>query len=173
MVAFGTESARSDSQWHAALQQSGGLWNRAIEPGPVRVLVVDDDAGIRWLIRRILEMAGYAVVAAGDGAAAVRTTVLAMTDPRCAIQLVLTDLDMPGLDGFEVGRGLLARWPALRVIYMSGTTFGLSHRTRLSLDEHFIEKPFLADTLLRKVSLVLHVEPPVRSSAGMLRSSEE
>ena len=137
-------------------------------PNPsVRVLVVDDDPGIRRLVRRILDEAGgYAVITACDGTAALRATSAAMTDPACAIHLVLTDLDMPGGDGCELGRRLAARWPALPVIYMSGTTHGFARRARLSEDEHFVEKPFRPQTLLLKVCLVLRLAAQARASAA-------
>jgi CheY-like chemotaxis protein len=158
-----TEWSRPDPRQPADLHSSLGAWSSRREHYPVRVLVVDDDSGIRWLVRRILESAGYGVLMACDGAAAIRAIELAMMDSRCAIHLVVTDLDMPGLDGFEVGRRLAARRPPIPVIYMSGTTYGLSHRGRLSPDEHFIEKPFAAHTLLREVAIML----PMAAAAGI------
>jgi two-component system cell cycle sensor histidine kinase/response regulator CckA len=137
----------------------------------VRVLVVDDNLAIQWLIRRILDEAkGYTVVTACDGAAALRAADSAMTDEGRTIHLVLTDLDMPGIDGRELGRQLAARWPTLPVVYMSGTTIGLRLRARLSAHEHFLAKPFSAETLLRKLGLVLglaaQVCPPTAEEAS-------
>ena len=167
MAALETESSRSDPRQPADLQSSLGAWSSRREHRPVRVLVVDDDSGIRWLVRRILEAAGYGVLMASDGAAAIRAAELAMTDSRCAIHLVLTDLDMPGLDGFEVGRRLATWRPPIPIIYMFGTTYGLSHRGRLSPSEHFIQKPFSAHTLLREVALVLPMAAaPLTSRRG-------
>ena len=116
----------------------------------VRILLVDDNEGIRWLVGRILDEAtGYTVVTACDAAAALRATDFsAMTDDRRTIHLVLTDLDMPGVGGLTLGRQLAARWPFLPIVYMSGTTHGLGLRTRLSDHDHFLMKPFHAETLL-------------------------
>jgi DNA-binding NtrC family response regulator len=140
---------------------------------PVRILVVDDDDGIRWLVRRILEEAGYAVVTACGGVAALGAARSAMTDRPGAIHLVLTDLDMPGGEGCELGRQLAARWPALPVIYMSGTTYGFARRARLSEHEHFIEKPFPAEALLGKISLVLRLGARVRPAAAEAASPHD
>jgi two-component system, cell cycle sensor histidine kinase and response regulator CckA len=118
----------------------------------VRVLVVDDNHAIQWLVGRILnEAKGYTVVTACDGAAALRATESSMTDGGRTIHLVLTDLDMPGGGGWELGRQLAARWPVLPVVYMSGTTHGLRLQAQLSDHDQFLMKPFLAETLLLKL----------------------
>jgi CheY-like chemotaxis protein len=71
----------------------------------VRVLIVDDNEAIRWLVGRILDEAkGYTVVTACDPAAALRASDSAMTDDRRTIHLVLTDLDIPGGGGWALGR---------------------------------------------------------------------
>jgi two-component system, cell cycle response regulator CpdR len=84
-----------------------------------------------------------------------------MSQPASAVHLVLTDIDMPGSDGYTLGRQLALTWPALPVIYMSGTTHGLARRARLVPTEHFIEKPFSASDLLRKIDLLLSPRAPV------------
>jgi CheY-like chemotaxis protein len=122
----------------------------------VRVLIVDDSKAIQSLVRRILENAkGYTVLTASGGTAALRTAGSAMTEDSQAIQLVLTDLDMPCGSGWELGQQLAARWPTLPVVYMSGTTHGLRLRARLSHDDHFLMKPFRAETLLLKIGQAL------------------
>ena len=78
-----------------------------------RVLVVDDDPGVRYTLREILEAEGLAVDEAADGAAA-----LARLDQAFA-PLVLTDLRMPGLDGLELLRRLRERAPAPRVVLIT------------------------------------------------------
>lgn len=166
MAASETDPVRSETRERITLHPSVRAWNGPPEHRSERVLVVDDDAGIRWLVRRILDEAGYAVVMACDGAAALRAAELAVADPRFAIHLVLTDLDMPGVNGFEVGRRLAAWQPALPVIYMSGTTYGLSHRARLLADAHFLQKPFLPQALLYKISLALRAAPHAASVPG-------
>lgn len=152
MAVFEVGPSGSVPQPSALVQSPLRVWNGRPAHCPARILVVDDDAGIRWLVRRILEAANYGVITACDGAAALRAADLAARDSRCAIHLALTDLDMPGMDGFEVGSRLVSRRPPIPVVYMSGTTYGLSHRGRLSQGAPFIEKPFTARLLLREVS---------------------
>jgi DNA-binding NtrC family response regulator len=130
---------------------------RALVEPLIRILVVDDDHGIRRLMRRILEKEGYLVVSACDAATALHTASAAMSDPHLVIHLVLTDIDMPGDDGAELGNQLAARWPILPVIYMSGNTHGLRGRHLVSEHAHFIEKPFPAKSLLSKVGVVLNL----------------
>ena len=132
-------------------------------PRPLsRILVVDDDDAIRQLTRRMLEGRGYTVLTASDGPAALRATASAMVQPGRAVDLVLTDIDMPGGDGYALGRQLAMRWPAVPVIYMSGTTHGLGRRAGLGPLEHFIQKPFSAGDLLPKLELVLALAAPVQ-----------
>ena len=120
-----------------------------------RILVVDDDEEIRDLIRRILERHHYNALTSGNAAAALETLRAGMMQPGGAVDLVLTDIDMPGMDGYALGRQLALMWPALPVIYMSGTTLGLAGRATLGSWEKFITKPFLAGDLLAKLHLAL------------------
>ncbi|GLT23385.1 hypothetical protein GCM10007933_28510 [Zoogloea oryzae] len=85
-------------------------------PPPPRVLIVDDDFTARLLEREALEQSGFTVVEASDGAEA-----LAAVD-RQPPDLMLLDVGMPGLDGFEVCRRLRRRWAAsdLPVIMVTG-----------------------------------------------------
>ena len=129
--------------------------SRPQTPSIARILIVDDDAAVRRLARRILEGGGYAVVTATDGVAALCAARAALVRPGGTIHLVLTDIDMPGGDGYGLGRQLAITWPELPVIYMSGTTHGLARRAQLASSEHFIEKPFSANHLRHTIGLVL------------------
>ena len=120
-----------------------------------RILVVDDQEGMRWLARRILEDCGCEVLTVSDGAAALGALQFAMLQPGSAIDLVLTDIDMPGGDGYALGRELAARWPALPVVYMSAGARSPGRRAQLAPSEPFLEKPFSADRLLMTIHLVL------------------
>jgi CheY-like chemotaxis protein len=120
-----------------------------------RILIVDDDEAMRRLARRILEGCGYEILTAADGPAALCATRSAMVQPGRAIHLVLIDSDMPGSDGYALGRQLAVTWPALPVIYMSGTTQGPARRAQLVASEYFIEKPFSTDRLRLTIGLVL------------------
>jgi CheY-like chemotaxis protein len=81
----------------------------------LRILVIDDEAGVRKVLVRMLTSAGHEVTAAPDGAEGLRVWREAGTD------LVITDVHMPELDGVQVIRELRAKAPALPVIAMSGS----------------------------------------------------
>ena len=83
-------------------------------PGQFRVLVVDDDSGIRSLVARVLERAGWLVVDAGDGAQALEILERGKVD----MDLVLTDVSMPMLDGLELGRRIAGMTPPRPVLRM-------------------------------------------------------
>ncbi|MBV9190371.1 MAG: response regulator [Betaproteobacteria bacterium] len=79
-----------------------------------RVLVVDDHADLRSSLKELLELLGYEVETARDGAAA-----LALQDAK-AVAIVITDIFMPGTEGMETIAKFKDRWPKVRVIAMSG-----------------------------------------------------
>jgi CheY-like chemotaxis protein len=81
----------------------------------ITVLVVDDDEDVRELAVGVLEDSGYRVLAACDGDDALR--ILAGNP---AVDVLFTDIMMPGLDGFSLARAALREHPALRVVYASG-----------------------------------------------------
>ena len=80
------------------------------------VLVVDDESGVRTLVRRMLEPGMHSVVEAEDGEAALR--LIERGEP--AIDVVLTDLVMPGIDGFDIVTVLARHRPDLPIVCMSG-----------------------------------------------------
>lgn len=84
------------------------------DTGQIRILVVDDDPGVRMFVRRALEPEGYAVEEASDGAECLRMV------RRSPPDLIILDLYMPEKDGLEVLRELRAMQPAPRLITMSG-----------------------------------------------------
>jgi CheY-like chemotaxis protein len=86
----------------------------------VTVLVVDDDDDVRDLAVAVLEASGYRVLAAADGEAALRTLAADQ-----AVDVLFTDVVMPGLDGFALARLALVLRPELRVVYASGYFVGL------------------------------------------------
>jgi len=80
------------------------------------ILLVDDEETVRRFSLRVLEKHGFGVVAAGTGAEAI-----AAADGRNhAIDLLLTDVMMPGMNGCELAELLLARRPSLHILFMSG-----------------------------------------------------
>jgi len=121
------------------------------EPGvPCRknatIMVVEDDDGVRRFTVRVLEGAGYAVLAASGGHAAIAA---ARTRP---VDLLLTDVVMPAMRGHEVAARLTAARPEMRVLYMSGhTDKGIVHDGVLEPDVHYLAKPFTSESLLAAV----------------------
>ncbi len=116
--------------------------------GGETILVVDDEEAVRSSTRRALERAGYPVIPATDGSDAVRL----FTEHDGAVDLVVTDVVMPGLGGRElVGRLRIMR-PDVRVIFVSGyTEEGVRTRGVLEPGTVYLEKPFTPEGLLRKV----------------------
>ena len=102
-------------------------------------LVVDDESMVRMLVRRMLEPDLCAVVEADNGEAALRLIELGQP----AIDVVLTDLVMPGIDGFDIVQVLARHRPELPVVCMSG--FAAASRERLTVP--FVPKPFSLETL--------------------------
>ena len=85
------------------------------------VLVVDDDPKIRKLIRLILENDRYDVFEAEDGQTAI--DLLRIEDPPMDIDLIITDLNMPEVDGFEVIAYCQKEWPEIPLIVLTGTSY--------------------------------------------------
>jgi len=117
------------------------------------VLVVEDEDGVRRLTERILSGAGYAVLTAAGGGAALE--ICARREQR--IDLLLTDVVMPEVLGPEVARRVTEIRPDVKVLYMSGyihQAIGGSDPA-LAEDIAFVEKPFNAETLLTSVRAAL------------------
>ena len=120
--------------------------------GSETILFAEDEEALRVMIREILETAGYAVL---SGASVEEILSVARTH-KGTIDLVLTDVVMPRMSGRELASGVLAAHPEGRVLYMSGyTDEAISHHGVLDAGTQFIQKPFTAEALLRKVREVL------------------
>ncbi len=116
--------------------------------GHETVLVVEDQDGVRELVRAWLEGLGYAVVVATDGVDALEV----VERLRRPVDLLLTDVVMPRLGGREVAERLLARWPGLQVVYMSGYTSDVIARQGiLETGVRLLEKPLSQAALARMV----------------------
>jgi len=116
------------------------------------VLLVEDEEGVRRLIARGLEQHGYQVLAAADGAAALR---LEAAHPA-PIHLLITDVLMPGMTGRQLADAIKARRAAIKVLFVSGYTDDevLRHGVVIGTDA-FFHKPFTPLGLLTKVREVL------------------
>jgi len=120
--------------------------------GHETVLVVEDKPSLLSLARRILEMGGYRVLAAKDGNEALK---------RCrehdgAIHIMVTDVVMPGMGGRTLAEIVRELHPGIKVLFVSGyTNEAVQRHGALMADSEFLEKPFSASGLLRKVRKVL------------------
>ena len=125
---------------------------RTLVTGRESILVVEDEQAVRSLILRLLGQQGYGVLEASDGDEALRTVIQAPN----AIHLLITDLVMPRLGGFELAQRLRGQWPQLKVLYMSGYSDDtLLRQEGLPVGADFLQKPFTPDALSRKVREVL------------------
>lgn len=119
----------------------------------VTVLLVDDEPMVRTLAAHVLRGAGYEVLEAGDGVEGVR---LSQKLEAQTIDLLITDVVMPAMDGKELANQLLVARPRTKVIYISGYTNDvLSHFDVLGSGWAFIPKPFTPRQLLDTVRRVL------------------
>lgn len=116
------------------------------------VLLVEDAPVIRTVTRRILENNGYRVIEAADGETALRIA----DEHQGGIDLVLTDIIMPGMSGTVLAHRLLDRYPGLPIVYMSGYTSDQVITDDLRHDRtYFLQKPFAPDRLVRIVKEVM------------------
>ncbi len=116
------------------------------------VLVAEDEDAIRHAISRVLSASGYRVLAAADGAEALR---LAAEEPG-PIHLLLTDVMMPGMGGKELVQRLRQTRPATRVVLMSGYTDDEPLRAELGDARYvFLQKPFAARQVVMTVREIL------------------
>ncbi|HUK64784.1 MAG TPA: response regulator, partial [Dongiaceae bacterium] len=119
------------------------------------VLLVEDEQPVRRIVRQMLEGHGLRVVEAASGANAL-ALVPRFAEPPA---LLVTDLTMPGIDGRELADALTARWPALRVLYLSGfVNEGLDLTGAGSGGRAFLAKPFTADQLIAALEQLLGAE---------------
>jgi PAS domain S-box-containing protein len=116
--------------------------------GVETVLLVEDETGVRVLVREILRQTGYTVLEATDVDHALR---ICQEHPE-PIHLLLTDVVMPIMSGRELAERAAALHPELKVLYMSGYTDNVVvHHGVTSRDSRFVQKPFTPKTLARKV----------------------
>jgi PAS domain S-box-containing protein len=115
------------------------------------VLVVEDEAGLRELARRLLQRQGYTVLLAANAEEA-----LQIFERNASVDVLLTDVVMPGASGPELVSRLMQQRPELKVIYMSGyNEESIVHHGVLVPGIAFLHKPFSAETLELKIAEVL------------------
>jgi PAS domain S-box-containing protein len=121
------------------------------------VLLVEDEPAILAVALRILRRLGYDVLTAATPADALRIA----ESHAGQIHLLVTDVVMPGMNGRELARHVLARFPAAKCLYISGYTADvIAHHGVLDDDCDFIEKPFSMEALAAKLRAVLEPAAP-------------
>jgi DNA-binding response OmpR family regulator len=121
------------------------MYDRAHTPArPRTVLLVEDSAMIRRIVVRVLLNAGFEVLEAGSGDDALR-----LLDARARpIDLLVTDLWLPGMNGRQLAAGVRERQPGVRILFVTGDPGEV-------LAEPFLAKPFMPSHLLSRVSEIL------------------
>jgi two-component system cell cycle sensor histidine kinase/response regulator CckA len=115
------------------------------------ILLVEDEDCIREITRRILEMHGYTVLTAANANEGIRV----FDDYDGAINLVVTDIMMPGMNGRELVRRLNERAPGLKTIFISGYDCNVARADSPDPKINYLQKPFTVDELARKIREVI------------------
>jgi PAS domain S-box-containing protein len=160
---FPRVDAREDA---AAASESLGL-PRA-KRGQETILLVEDEANLRRLARQYLETQGYKILEAEDAAAALQI----VDGHKGSLDLLLTDVIMPGLNGRELATHVSNQLPNVRVLYMSGyAENAIGHDGTLDAGINLLQKPFSLPALRDRVREVLDSEPTPSEVAMSSRST--
>jgi PAS domain S-box-containing protein len=127
--------------------------------GQETVLIVEDEDAVRELTREFLETRGYTVMEARNGAEALQ---IAASHPN-PIELLVSDVIMPGMSGPELAQRLSALHPEIKVLYVSGYTADAVPPGILNLRAPFLPKPFSRQALLQNVREILEGTSPAAS----------
>ncbi len=126
---------------------------------PYRILIVDDEAMLRTLGTHLLEAQGYGVLTAADGLLGLAALKESLPD------IIISDLAMPNMDGFEFLSVVRRRFPLIPVIVISGEFTGLSVPESVLADAFFPKGQYKLDELFATIIELLH-ELPTRPRAG-------
>ena len=140
----------------------------AWENRPQTILLVEDEAFVRNVTREILEAAGYQVLTAGDSVEALHR----YDEGGPEVDLLLTDMILPGRNGSELAAKMLQRNSALRVLFVTGYADQIA--VLKNSGEQYLLKPFGSEALLKKVAGLMdeptaqsaQEEPLMRACAG-------
>ena len=136
---------RTERQTEAASPAAASV---ARHGGSETVLLVEDEAGVRYLARRMLEHAGYRVLDAASG----HDAESIFAGHPGSIDLLITDVVMPGMSGPDLFRRLAVQQPGLKVVYISGyATEAMARQLKLDRGQPHVQKPFTADQLVSYV----------------------
>jgi len=124
------------------------------DPSTTTILLVEDEPEVRNVICRVLGKHGFTVLQAADGLDALQL----LSRQTAPIDLLISDVVMPNMNGIELRKRLLESRPDLKVIFLSGYPEGMLQRETLSTGNTFlIEKPFTPSQLADKVKSVLGI----------------
>jgi two-component system, cell cycle sensor histidine kinase and response regulator CckA len=120
------------------------------------ILLVEDEPSVRSSVRRLLERHDYQVLEASNG----QDALALVTARKDEVDLVLSDMVMPGMGGTELAGRVRAVSPTLPVLLMTGyTEEAITRSTDRPLEEHILEKPFTLHTMLEKIRTALASRP--------------
>jgi len=160
---------RVASAGESAAQVVAPVEYRKVEPGTETILLVEDEANLRYLARQYLEKQGYKVIEAADGAVAMQIAVA----HEAVIHLLLTDVIMPGMNGRELAQRISEIRPNVKILYMSGYTENvIGHNGMLDAGVRLLQKPFNLRDLKSKVREVLDTTPTPPEVAMSMQSFE-
>ncbi len=160
---------RVASPGETAMPVAAPVEYRKVEPGTETILLVEDEANLRYLARQYLEKQGYKVIEAADGAVAMQIAVA----HEGIIHLLLTDVIMPGMNGRELAQRISEIRPNAKVLYMSGYTENvIGHNGMLDAGVRLLQKPFNLRDLKSKVREVLDATPTPPEVAMSMQSAE-
>jgi CheY-like chemotaxis protein len=123
------------------------------------ILLVEDEAAVRGIALRALKEAGHTVLEASSGEEALRRAAA----HEGAIDLLLSDVVMPGMDGWQLSERFAQLYPDTKILHMSGYTDKAAlHRELEAPGANFLQKPFTPAGLVRKIRQVL--DTPARNA---------
>lgn len=145
-ISLGLNRTDPPEPWRAQSEPSP----RSGSPGLASIMIVDDNDSVLEVTARALADAGYDVVTAPDGA-----TALDIIQTLPALDLLITDIRMPGMGGHILAQHVLEQHPDLPIIYISGHTPDWDPQAALGRARVFLRKPFPLVELIRVVEELL------------------
>ena len=117
-------------------------------------MLVDDNEMVRTMARDLLESHGFRIIVAEDPLLALHLSAGQQID------LLLTDVVMPGMDGFELHKTLLEEHRDMKVLFMSGYTDTVMGDYGANNALNFVQKPFAVDVFVNKINLLMNCSLP-------------
>jgi two-component system, cell cycle sensor histidine kinase and response regulator CckA len=119
---------------------------------PITVLVVDDDPSILKLLKKLLSAHEYKPILAASGEEA-----LELASEKATIDLLLTDIQMPGISGIALAKQFITLYPEVKVLFMSGFSLPETLYNISGIKMSFLQKPFGTKNLIQAVESCFEV----------------